>query len=146
MKVEIQLLDISLYDGEVPKYATSGSVGLDLKINKDIILLADCTQLVPTGLSINIADENVGAFIFPRSGLGHKLGVVLGNLTGVIDSDYQGEIMLSLWNRSEDVRYLSRGDRVAQLVFMPVVKPTLELVGYYAESSRGKGGFGSTGK
>lgn len=145
LNIEIQLLDSELYGEEGPEYATKGSIGVDLKLIKDIVLLPNSTQLVGTGLALNIVDKSVGAFVYPRSGLGHKQGVVLGNLTGVIDSDYQGEIMLSLWNRSEEVRYLSRGDRVAQLVFVPILKPKLEIVSWFEVSDRGAQGFGSTG-
>ena len=104
-------VEIKLAEGVIcPAYATDGSIGLDLSVQQDVILLANSTQLIGSGVSLNIKDNNVGAFVYPRSGLGHKLGVVLGNLTGVIDSDFNGEIMLSLWNRSENVAYLNKGN------------------------------------
>ncbi len=130
-----------------PAYATSGSAGIDLRacIDTPLTLKAGETILVPSGFAIHIKEPNLAGFIFPRSGLGHKNGIVLGNLTGVIDSDYQGEIKISLWNRSNIDYTIEAFDRVAQLVFLPVAHAQLHLVDHFEESQRGAGGFGSTG-
>jgi dUTP pyrophosphatase len=130
-----------------PAYATSGSAGIDLRAALDtpLTLKSGETILVPSGFAVHIKDPNLAGFIFPRSGLGHKNGIVLGNLTGVIDSDYQGEIKISLWNRSNTDYTIEAFDRVAQLVFLPVAHAQLNLVAQFEESQRGAGGFGSTG-
>jgi len=127
-----------------PKYETKESAGMDLCTMKDFILRPNEQILIPTGIAIHIDDPSIGGFILPRSGLGHKQGIVLGNLVGLIDSDYQGEIKLSIWNRSHVIRYFNRGDKIAQLVFMPIIRATLEIVEEFQPSERGEGGFGST--
>jgi len=133
----------------LPAYATPGSAGLDLRalLKEDTILEPGQTILIPTGLSIYIGDPGLAAVILPRSGLGHKHGIVLGNLVGLIDSDYQGELIVSAWNRSPTAFTLQPMDRLAQLVVVPVVQPTFNLVDEFeAVSERGEGGYGSTGK
>jgi len=132
----------------LPEYATPGSAGLDLRacVTEDMIIKPGETQLIPTGISIHIGDPNLAAVILPRSGLGHKSGIVLGNLVGLIDSDYQGPLMVSCWNRSQDTFTLKVGERLAQLVFVPIVQAEFEIVGEFTESDRGEGGFGHTGK
>lgn len=148
MNIEMKILDEMLYMDvhNHPKYETQASIGIDLRITKDIILVGHATALIGTGIAINIKDPNVGAFIYPRSGLGHKEGLILGNSTGVIDSDYQGELKLSLYNRSDVTRYYSRGDRVAQLVFQPIIKAVLIPVKEFSDKTiRGSNGFGSSG-
>ncbi|MCO6055913.1 dUTP diphosphatase [Pseudomonas sp. MOB-449] len=131
----------------LPQYATPGSAGLDLRamLKEEIVLEPGQTILIPTGLSIYIADPGLAALILPRSGLGHKHGVVLGNLVGLIDSDYQGELMVSCWNRGETAFRIAIGERIAQLVLVPVVQAHFELVEEFHESERGAGGFGHTG-
>lgn len=133
---------------ELPEYATSGSAGLDLKacIEDTVLLESGKTILIPTGLAIHISDPSVCAMIMPRSGLGHKHGIVLGNLVGLIDSDYQGELKISCWNRGETSYVINPGDRIAQLVLVPVLKAQLELVEEFSgPSTRGENGFGHTG-
>lgn len=131
----------------LPAYATSGSAGLDLRamLKEDTLLEPGQTLLIPTGLSIYIADPGLAALILPRSGLGHKHGIVLGNLVGLIDSDYQGELMVSCWNRGQTAFKISIGDRLAQLVLVPVVQAHFEIVQDFDESQRGAGGFGHSG-
>lgn len=131
----------------LPAYATSGSAGLDLRamLKEDTLLEPGQTLLIPTGLSIYIADPGLAALILPRSGLGHKHGIVLGNLVGLIDSDYQGELMVSCWNRSQTAFKMSIGERLAQLVLVPVVQAHFEIVEEFDESQRGAGGFGHSG-
>jgi dUTP pyrophosphatase len=131
----------------LPAYATSGSAGLDLRamLKEDTLLEPGQTLLIPTGLSIYIADPGLAALILPRSGLGHKHGIVLGNLVGLIDSDYQGELMVSCWNRSQTAFKISIGERLAQLVLVPVVQAHFEIVEDFDESQRGAGGFGHSG-
>ena len=131
----------------LPAYATSGSAGLDLRamLKEDTLLEPGQTLLIPTGLSIYIADPGLAALILPRSGLGHKHGIVLGNLVGLIDSDYQGELMVSCWNRGQTAFKISIGDRLAQLVLVPVVQAHFEIVEDFDESQRGAGGFGHSG-
>jgi dUTP pyrophosphatase len=131
----------------LPAYATSGSAGLDLRamLKEDTLLEPGQTLLIPTGLSIYIADPGLAALILPRSGLGHKHGIVLGNLVGLIDSDYQGELMISCWNRSQTAFKISIGERLAQLVLVPVVQAHFEIVEDFDESQRGAGGFGHSG-
>lgn len=132
----------------LPAYATGGSAGLDLRacIEQPITLPAGATELIPTGLSIHIADPAYAAMILPRSGLGHKHGIVLGNLVGLIDSDYQGPLMVSAWNRSETDYVLQPMERLAQLVVVPVQQIEFDIVDEFEDSLRGTGGFGSTGR
>ncbi|MDX9687748.1 MULTISPECIES: dUTP diphosphatase [Halopseudomonas] len=131
----------------LPTYATEGSAGLDLRAMLDapLILEPGQTHLLPTGLAIHIADPGLAAMILPRSGLGHKHGIVLGNLVGLIDSDYQGELMVSVWNRGHASFTIEPGERIAQLVLVPVVQARLEVVDAFDDSQRGAGGFGHTG-
>lgn len=158
MDIEIKILNHEFYkegcqfkavpkgDFGLPAYATLGSAALDLMATRDVTLLPNCAQLIDTGLAMWIKDPNICAFILPRSGLGHKEGLVLGNLVGLIDSDYQGPLMVSLWNRSEFVREYTRGSRIAQMVFLPVVKPEVKVVQDFSNNTqRAVGGFGSTG-
>lgn len=131
----------------LPAYATTGSAGLDLRamLKEDTVLEPDQTLLIPTGLSIYIGDPGLAAMILPRSGLGHKHGIVLGNLIGLIDSDYQGELMVSCWNRGQTPFTIAIGERIAQLVLVPVVQARFELVETFDETQRGAGGFGHSG-
>ena len=131
----------------LPSYATDGSAGLDLRAcsKKAIQLQPNQTELISTGLAIHIAQPNLAAVILPRSGLGHKHGIVLGNLIGLIDSDYQGELLISCWNRGHSEFAIQPGDRIAQLVFVPVVKTQFELVPEFVQTDRGEGGFGHSG-
>ena len=131
----------------LPAYATEGSAGLDLRAMLDapLVLEPSQTSLLPTGLAIHIADPGLAAMILPRSGLGHKHGIVLGNLVGLIDSDYQGELMVSCWNRGHQPFTIEPGERIAQLVLVPVVQAQLEIVSEFDGSQRGAGGFGHTG-
>lgn len=131
----------------LPTYATQGSAGLDLRamLEKPLILEPGQTSLLPTGLAIYIADPNLAAMILPRSGLGHKHGIVLGNLVGLIDSDYQGELKVSCWNRSQQAFTIEPGERIAQLVLVPVLQASLDIVSEFDDSQRGAGGFGHTG-
>ncbi|MFQ1023532.1 dUTP diphosphatase [Avibacterium paragallinarum] len=148
-KIDVKILDPRIgADFPLPSYATEGSAGLDLRamIDESIELQAGETKLVPTGLSIYIADPNLAAMILPRSGLGHKHGIVLGNLVGLIDSDYQGPLMVSMWNRSDQPFKVEVGDRIAQLVFVPVVQAEFNVVTDFAQTERGEGGFGHSGK
>lgn len=133
---------------ELPHYATPGSAGLDLRvcIDEPIQIAAQETVLLPTGIAIYIEDPAIAAVILPRSGLGHKHGIVLGNLVGLIDSDYQGELKISCWNRNQEHFTVNPGDRIAQLVFLPIVRPSFDIVDSFTESSRGQGGFGSSGR
>jgi dUTP pyrophosphatase len=133
---------------QLPQYATAGSAGLDLRacIDAPLTLEPGQTVLVPTGLAIHIGDPGYAAMILPRSGLGHKNGIVLGNLVGLIDSDYQGQLMVSTWNRSQSAFTLQPMDRLAQLVIVPVLQVGFNIVEEFASSDRGAGGFGSTGK
>ena len=146
--LQAKILDPRLgSDFPLPSYATPGSAGLDLRamLQDDLSLEPGQTVLVPTGLSIHIADPGLAALILPRSGLGHKHGIVLGNLVGLIDSDYQGELMVSCWNRGNDAFILKVGERLAQLVLVPVVQAHFELVNEFDNSERGAGGFGHSG-
>ena len=148
-KLQVKVLDARLGDSiPMPEYATSGSAGLDLRacIDAPITLNPGDTVLVKTGLSIYIQDPSLAAVILPRSGLGHKHGIVLGNLVGLIDSDYQGELMVSCWNRGKDAFTLDIGERLAQLVLVPVVQAQFELVTEFDETERGEGGFGHSGR
>lgn len=132
----------------LPEYATSGSAGLDLRacIDASLEIKPGETHLVPTGMAIHIDDASMAAVILPRSGLGHKHGIVLGNLTGLIDSDYQGQLFVSVWNRGQDIFTLNEGDRMAQLVFVPVVQAKFDVVESFDGSERAEGGFGHTGQ
>jgi len=147
MKIDVKILDARMRD-QLPQYATPGAAGLDLRacIDAAMVLNPGETQLVPTGLSIHIADPGYAAMILPRSGLGHKHGIVLGNLVGLIDSDYQGPLMVSCWNRSQTAFTLAPMERLAQLVIVPVMQAEFCVVDDFAASARGEGGFGSTGR
>ena len=145
-RIDVKLLDIRLRETP-PEYATQGSAGLDLCacLQENLILQPDQTALVPTGMAIHLADPGLAAMILPRSGLGHKHGIVLGNLVGLIDSDYQGQLMVSVWNRSQQPYTIAPLDRIAQLVIVPVLQVGLNVVDDFAASVRGEAGFGSTG-
>jgi dUTP diphosphatase len=147
-KIQIKLIDKRLgKEFPLPNYATEGSAGLDLSACIDEVMLIKPgeTTLIPAGFAIHIADNAYAAMLLPRSGLGHKHGIVLGNLTGLIDSDYQGEIFVSCWNRSDAQFTINPGDRIAQMVIVPVVQANFEFVDSFAETNRGAGGFGHTG-
>ncbi|MFZ2628954.1 MAG: dUTP diphosphatase [Rugosibacter sp.] len=149
--VDVKVLDARLKDAAgdyAPHYATPGSAGIDLRACIDVAMKIHPgeTILVPTGMAIHLADPGLAAMILPRSGLGHKHGIVLGNLVGLIDSDYQGELFVSTWNRGHETFTLNPLDRLAQLVVVPVVQVTFNVVNEFASSERGTGGFGSTGK
>ena len=149
MKVQIKVLDTRLgNEWPLPTYATSGSAGLDLRacLDEEGQIKPGETILVKTGMAIYIEDPNFAGLILPRSGLGHKHGIVLGNLVGLIDSDYQGELMVSVWNRSQTVFTLEPGERLAQYVLVPVVQAQFEQVNEFTASERGTGGFGHTGQ
>lgn len=153
MELPVKTVDVRILDerlqGNLPQYATEGSAGLDLRacIDEAIDIAAGQTILVPTGLSIHIGDPNYAAMILPRSGMGHKHGIVLGNLVGLIDSDYQGPLMVSTWNRGQTAFRLEPMERLAQLVIVPVVQAQFRVVESFTEQTdRGAGGFGSTGK
>ena len=145
--IDLQVLDARMAE-QIPAYATPGSAGLDLRacLDEAIVLAPGQTTLIPTGLAIHIADPGLAAIILPRSGLGHKHGIVLGNLVGLIDSDYQGQLMVSCWNRGQAEFTIQPFERIAQLVIVPVVQATFRRVGSFDASERGAGGFGSTGK
>ena len=148
-KIDVKILDPRVgKEFPLPTYATSGSAGLDLRACIDDVLdiAPGTTTLVPTGLAIHIADPDLAAVILPRSGLVHKHGIVLGNLVGLIDSDYQGQLMVSVWNRGQESFSLQPGDRMAQLVFVPVVQAEFNLVEDFDASLRGEGGFGHSGR
>ena len=132
----------------LPRYATQGSAGLDLHacIERELILQPGQTELIPTGIAIHLADANLAAMILPRSGLGHKHGIVLGNLVGLIDSDYQGQLMVSVWNRGQDSFTIEPGERIAQMVIAPYAQAVMAEVEALDETERGSGGFGSTGR
>ena len=145
--VDVKILDARLRD-HLPAYATRGSAGLDLRacIDAPILLQPGLTELIPSGIAIHLNDAGLAAMVLPRSGMGHKHGIVLGNLVGLIDSDYQGQILVSLWNRGTAVFTLNPMERIAQLVVVPVVQVAFNVVDDFAQSTRGAGGFGSTGK
>ena len=145
--IDLKIIDARMRD-QLPSYATAGSAGLDLRacIQVPLTIEPGSTHLIPTGLAIHIADPAYAAMILPRSGLGHKHGIVLGNLVGLIDSDYQGELMVSTWNRGATAFVLNPMERLAQLVIVPVLQVGFRVVESFEESDRGAGGFGSTGK
>ena len=145
-RIDVRLLDPRLKDSP-PHYATPGSAGLDLRacIEAPIKIHPGETHLIPTGMAIHLEDPGLAAMILPRSGLGHKHGIVLGNLVGLIDSDYQGQVMVSCWNRGSAAFTIAPGERIAQMVIVPVVQVRFEVVEQFTESHRGAGGFGSSG-
>ena len=145
--IDIKILDARMKD-QLPAYATPGSAGLDLRacIDEAITIEAGQTVLIPTGLAIHIGDPSYAAMILPRSGMGHKNGIVLGNLVGLIDSDYQGQLMVSTWNRGQSAFTLNPMERLAQLIIVPVLQVGFNVVEEFGDSERGVGGFGSTGK
>lgn len=147
MKVDVKILDPRVKD-KMPTYATTGSAGLDLRaiLDEPLTLNPGETRLIKTGLAIHLADPGYAALILPRSGLGHKHGIVLGNLVGLIDSDYQGELMVSTWNRGQEAFTIEPMERIAQLVVVPVVQMQMNVVDDFETSDRGADGFGSTGK
>ena len=147
MKLDLKILDARMRE-QLPAYATTGSAGLDLRacLDEPLTLEPGQTALVPTGLAIHVGDPGYAALILPRSGLGHKHGIVLGNLVGLIDSDYQGQLMISTWNRGQTTFTLNPMERLAQLVIVPVVQAEFNIVDDFETSERGAGGFGSTGK
>jgi dUTP pyrophosphatase len=147
MQLDIKILDPRLAD-QLPAYATPGSAGLDLRacLDAPLTLAPNAWQLVPTGMAIYLKDPAFAALILPRSGLGHKHGIVLGNLVGLIDSDYQGQLMVSAWNRSSVAFTIEPMERIAQLVIVPVVQAQFNIVNEFKASERGEGGYGSTGK
>lgn len=146
-KIDLRILDARLRD-QLPQYATAGSAGLDLRacLDKPLTLHPGQCELIPAGIAIHIADPGYAAMILPRSGLGHKHGIVLGNLVGLIDSDYQGQLFVSTWNRGAAPFVIEPLERLAQLVVVPVVQVEFNVVDAFGESARGAGGFGSTGK
>ena len=146
--IQLKILDARLGQAfPLPAYATHGSAGLDLRacLTEEVQLLPNQVELIPTGLAMHIAQPDMAAVILPRSGLGHKNGIVLGNLIGLIDSDYQGELKISCWNRGKDSFSIQPGDRIAQLVFVPIVRTQFDIVPEFMESERGQGGFGHSG-
>jgi len=148
-KVELKILDRRIgKEFPLPRYATHGSAGMDLYacLDEHLHIEPGQTHLVPTGIAIHIGDSGLAAVLLPRSGLGHKHGIVLGNLVGLIDSDYQGQIFVSVWNRSQAPFTIEPGDRICQMVFVPVVQAEFEVVDEFETSHRGAGGFGHTGK
>ncbi len=147
MKIDVKIIDPRMAD-QLPAYATPGSAGLDLRacLDQPLTLQPNAWQLVPTGIAIYLQDPNFAALILPRSGLGHKHGIVLGNLVGLIDSDYQGQLMVSAWNRSDIAFTIAPMERIAQLVIVPVVQAQFHVVTEFPSSTRGEGGYGSTGK
>jgi len=148
----LKSLDVKILDprlrGSLPQHATAGAAGLDLRacVERPLTLAPGAAELVPSGIAIHLSDPGLAAIVLPRSGLGHKHGIVLGNLVGLIDSDYQGQVMVSVWNRSGAAFTINPMDRIAQLVVVPVVQVKLNVVEEFAASERGAGGFGSTGK
>nr|MDP2191814.1 dUTP diphosphatase [Rhodoferax sp.] len=147
MEIDVKIMDPRMAN-QLPAYATSGSAGLDLRacLSEPLTLQPNAWQLVPTGIAIYLADPKFAALILPRSGLGHKHGIVLGNLVGLIDSDYQGQLMVSAWNRSDVAFTIEPMERIAQLVIVPVVQAQFNVVSEFPTSQRGEGGYGSTGK
>jgi len=148
-KIELKILDPRLGEAfPLPDYATTGSAGLDLRacIDEALVLAPGDTHLIPTGIAVHIGDPSIAAVLLPRSGLGHKHGIVLGNLVGLIDSDYQGQIFVSCWNRGTQPFTIAAGERIAQMVFVPVVQAAFEVVQEFIDSERGVGGFGHSGR
>jgi len=147
LSVDYKILN-PLISSHIPNYASKGAAGLDLRacVEQSLLIRPGETELIPTGISIFIKDPNYAALILPRSGLGHKHGIVLGNLVGLIDSDYQGELLVSCWNRGDKEFTINSLDRIAQLVLVPVLQPSFNLVEEYENTERGESGFGSTGK
>ncbi len=148
-QIQLQVLDKRVGNEiELPHYATDGSAGMDLRacIDEALEIKPGETHLIPTGIAIHIGDPGLAAVLLPRSGLGHKHGIVLGNLTGLIDSDYQGQLFVSCWNRGDTTFTVNLGERIAQMVFVPVVQASFEIVENFDESDRGEGGFGHTGR
>ncbi|NQW95122.1 MAG: dUTP diphosphatase [Polaromonas sp.] len=147
MKIDVKIIDLRL-EGNLPNYATAGSAGLDLRacLSEPLTLAANAWQLIPTGIAIYLHNPGYAALILPRSGLGHKHGIVLGNLVGLIDSDYQGQLMVSAWNRSDVPFTIEPMERIAQLMIVPVVQAEFNVVENFPASERGEGGYGSTGK
>jgi dUTP pyrophosphatase len=146
--IELKILDSRVGDSiPLPHYATDGSAGLDMRacIDDPVIVEPGATELIPTGLAIHIGDPGLAAVLLPRSGLGHKHGLVLGNLTGLIDSDYQGQVFISCWNRGSTPYEVKPGERIAQMVFVPVAQVRFEVVEEFGDSDRGDGGFGHSG-
>lgn len=145
--IDVKILDQRLHDN-LPAYATPGSAGLDLRacLDAPLELAPGATTLIPTGMAIHLDDPSLAAMILPRSGLGHKHGIVLGNLVGLIDSDYQGQLMVSIWNRGQDSFTIEPGERIAQMVFVPVVQAEFNLVEEFEATDRGEGGFGHSGR
>lgn len=146
--IQVKILDSRIGEQfDMPDYATQGSAGMDLRacVEQTTRLSPGQTILIPTGISIYVADPSLAAVLLPRSGLGHKHGIVLGNLTGLIDSDYQGPLMVSLWNRGDEEFTIEPGDRIAQMVFVPIVQVQFEVVDEFTTSARAEGGFGHTG-
>jgi dUTP pyrophosphatase len=149
MRIEVRILDPRIgSEFALPEYATAASAGMDLRAMLDapLSLEAGASALIPSGIAIHIGDPGVCAVVLPRSGLGHKHGIVLGNGTGLIDADYQGPLLISCWNRSQATFTITPGDRIAQLVFLPVLRATFDVVAAFAPSERGDGGFGSSGR
>ena len=149
MKIDVKILDPRIgKEIPLPTHATPGSAGMDLRacVEAPLTLAPGDTQLIPTGIAIHIADPGLAAMILPRSGLGHKHGIVLGNLVGLIDSDYQGQLFVSCWNRGREPFVIQAGERIAQLVIVPVVQAEFQVVESFEESHRGEGGFGSSGR
>jgi dUTP pyrophosphatase len=147
--IQLKILDARIgKEFALPSYATPDSAGLDLRacLNEPLQLVPNSVELIPTGIAIYIGDSNLSAVILPRSGLGHKNGIVLGNLVGLIDADYQGELKISCWNRGKESFVIHPGDRIAQLVFVPIVRAQFEVVNEFIESLRGENGFGHSGK
>ncbi len=142
--IQMKIIDKALYNRQPPKYQTRGSAGVDLRIAQAIALAPGATILVSTGIAIQINDRSIAAVLMPRSGIGHKQGLILGNTLGLIDSDYSSELMLSIWNRTNTMQYLCRGDRAAQMVFVPVIQVNFNIVDEF-EKETGRGSFGSTG-
>ncbi|MEJ2645743.1 MAG: dUTP diphosphatase [Gammaproteobacteria bacterium] len=148
-KIQLKILDPRIGSQyPLPHYATDGSAGLDMRacLDSDLVLSPGETRLIPTGISIHIGDPGLAAVLLPRSGLGHKHGIVLGNLVGLIDSDYQGQVFVSCWNRGSESFTIQPGERVAQMVFVPVVQAAFDVVEEFQVSPRGTGGFGHTGR
>lgn len=147
--IQLKILDRRIGSAyPMPDYATDGSAGMDLRacLDDTLILQPGQTELLPTGIAIHIADPSLAAVLLPRSGLGHKHGIVLGNLVGLIDSDYQGQLYVSCWNRGQEAFTIDPGERIAQMVFVPVVRAGFEVVDDFVDSVRGAGGFGHTGR